>query len=135
MQEHEKEFDPAKYRKPEEKEATEVKPSERADIPEETQWTERIEKTMGYRIQLYSTTSVDEAQRQITRFHDRLDSLDMQVGRLDLTFDAPYYKLRMGDFLLRPPADSVRALLHERGMTEAWVVRDRVQHKVRVKAE
>jgi hypothetical protein len=132
LTEHEKRFDPAEYREPEvDTLDTLPPPVKKREVREE--WIERTEKTMGYRIQLYSTTSIDDAQEQAARFQRRLDSMKVATGRLDMTFDAPYYKVRMGDFLQRPPADSLRILLHERGVQEAWVVRDRVIRKVRVR--
>ncbi|MDT8324715.1 MAG: SPOR domain-containing protein [Bacteroidota bacterium] len=133
LAEHEKSFDPGDYRKAEEEEE-EVKtpPPPVKEKEGKLRWVERMEKTMGYRIQLFSTTSIDEAQAQVARYRQRLDSMQVAAGRLDMTFDAPYYKVRMGDFLLRPPADSLRRLLHEQGMQEAWVVRDRVERTIRV---
>ncbi len=134
LTEHEKSFDPGAYRKEEEKK-TVTPPPPVPKKEENPRWIERVEKTMGYRIQLFSTTSIDEAQRQVHACRRRLDSLDLASGRLDMTFDAPYYKVRMGDFLLRPPADSLRSVLHERGFPEAWVVRDRVERIIRVQVK
>jgi hypothetical protein len=131
LQEHEKSFDPTVYRNDKnvdkEKEITKPAPSK----PKAETWIERTEKVMGYRIQLYSTTHVDEAQRQLQNYLMRLDSLSLESARLDLTFDAPYYKIRLGDFLAKPPADSLRSILNDQGITEAWVVRDQVLRIVR----
>ncbi len=131
LTEHEKHFDPGAFRTPEADTVKVAPPPVKEEVREE--WVEKTEKTMGYRIQLFSTTSIDDAQTQVSRFQHRLDSMQVASGRLDITFDAPYYKVRMGDFLHRPPADSLRALLRERGLQEAWVVRDRVIRIIRVR--
>lgn len=131
--EHEKEFDPGAFRETTKDTLETPPPPPPREQEIRVEWIERVEKTMGYRIQLFSTTSIDEAQSQVLRYQRRLDSMQVATGRLDMTFDAPYYKVRMGDFLQRPPADSLRKLLQERGVQEAWVVRDRVERKIRVK--
>ena len=134
LKEHEKTFDPGAYREPPAQPSKSQKTSE--PIAEEKEiWVERKERVMGYRIQLYSTTSVDEAQMKLPVMRRRLDSLSVSPGRLDMSFDAPYYKIRLGDFLSRPPADSLSTVLKEHGMTDAWVVRDHVIKRTRVRKE
>lgn len=133
LSEHEERFDPTVYRDrlPADSAHTE-RPSQPTE-PEPVRWTERKETVMGYRIQLHSTTDIDEAQRVLPRYAARIDSIGVSSGRLDMSFDAPYYKIRMGDFLTKPPADSLRLVLQTGGLTEAWVVRDRIQRVIRTK--
>jgi len=131
LREHEKSFDPGAYRVAEQDTTTVVETETPAPETEEISWVERVRKIMGFRIQLHSTTNIDDAQEQLISLQSRLDSLDIVPARLDMSFDAPYYKIRLGDFLTKPPADSLRDLLHEHGVPEAWVVRDKVLQTVR----
>ncbi|MBN1446442.1 MAG: SPOR domain-containing protein [Bacteroidetes bacterium] len=135
LQEHEEHFDPSQYREKEtvEKPAEQAKPTETAQ--ETKSWIERVEKVMGFRIQLYSTTGIDDAEEQLHYLRTRIDSLEIGGARLDMTFDAPYYKLRVGDFLNKAAADSLRDVLRENGLPEAWVVRDRVNRITRIPLE
>ena len=86
---------------------------------------------MGFRVQLHSTTNLDEAQSALEGYRRRLDSLHIDAGRLDMVFDAPYYKVRLGDFLRKGDADSMTVKLREAGVSEAWVVRDNVYQVIR----
>lgn len=141
LQEHEQEFDPSKYRRTAGEEAGEdtrsrttpgeSTPDDTATDETATDWVERLEKAMGYRVQLYSTTSIDAAQRTLAQLRTRLDSLQVDPGRLDLGYDAPYYKVRAGDYVRKADADSLRERLHAVGLTDAWVVRDSIIRIVR----
>lgn len=128
LREHEEAFDPTAYRTIEKDTATVPEPEIIEPEEENVTWVERVRSVMGFRIQLHSTTQIDDAQERLVSLQSTLDSLDIAPARLDMSFDAPYYKIRLGDFLTKPPADSLRDLLHEQGMTEAWVVRDKVKH-------
>jgi hypothetical protein len=86
---------------------------------------------MGFRVQLHSTTDIDAAQRSLSQLRSRLDSLEIDPGRIDMGFDAPYYKIRAGDFLTKSGADELREQLREAGVPEAWVVRDMVIRIIR----
>ena len=133
LRDHERTFDPSKYpsntdeRKPEAPEP-QTRPSEDAT----DEWVERSEKVMGYRIQLHSTTDMNEARSTLARLKSRLDSLSLDEGRMDLVFDAPYYKIRFGDYLTKSDADRKRDDLHGLGFPNAWVVRDNV---IRIRRE
>lgn len=136
IQEHEQSFDPAEYRRepvvtPEPPEPVEELSEE--EVEKQTPWVERTERVMGYRLQLFSTTDIDEAQDALERIREECKSLNTDVGRIDMSFDAPYYKVRAGDFLNKKDADTARNLLHEAGMQDAWVVRDNVFHVIREK--
>ena len=131
MHAHEEDFDPVAYRPvaPDTIASEErIPPVEAA--PKEV-WVERRERTMGFRVQLHSTTSLDEAQSSLAAYRSRLDSLQIDAGRLDMVFDAPYYKIRAGDFLRKADADEMTVTLREAGVSEAWVVRDAVYRMVR----
>ncbi|MBR9978205.1 MAG: SPOR domain-containing protein [Bacteroidetes bacterium] len=134
IQEHEQSFDPAEYRTepvvtPETPEPVEEHPAEE----EQPLWVERTERVMGYRLQLFSTTDIDKAQDALVRIREDCRLLNIDVGRIDMSFDAPYYKVRAGDFLNKTEADTARDMLHEAGLEDAWVVRDNVFHVIREK--
>jgi hypothetical protein len=48
-----------------------------------------------------------------------------------LVFNAPYYKLMIGDFIKRADADIILTRLKEMGYNDAWVVRSRVNPPLR----
>ncbi|MBR9974448.1 MAG: SPOR domain-containing protein [Bacteroidetes bacterium] len=101
-------------------------------IPEpEEVWVERKERVMGFRVQLHSTTSIDEAQQALSTYRSRLDSLEIDAGRIDMVFDAPYYKIRAGDFMVKGEADMLTDTLRAEGIPEAWVVRDNIFRMIR----
>lgn len=112
----------------------EENPQTNAPLPEEKipseEWIESTEKTMGYKIQLTSTTSLDEATKRRDEFKELLED-----ETIDLTFDAPYYKLRVGNFTEKKLADEYRDTLQTKGFTEAWVVRDQITVTVRKKKD
>jgi hypothetical protein len=133
LREHEESFDPAAYRPPEAETPIITEEPETAEREDQTVWIERTENVMGFRVQLHSTTNVDEAQTTLAKLRTRLDSIQVDPGRIDIGYDAPYYKIRAGDFLVRSEAEEFRRTLHEAGMPEAWVVRDRVLRIIREK--
>ncbi len=136
LREHEKTFDPSKYRvkpAPEPQETTPPPDIQPVELPEV--WVERSEKVMGFRVQLHSTTDMNEARATLAELKSRLDSLSMEEGRMDLVFDAPYYKVRYGDFLSKSDADTMRDQLHGLGFSNAWVVRDNIIRILREKKQ
>lgn len=98
-------------------------------------YSERSERVMGFRLQLHSTTDHAEARRTMTAMRQRLDSLGMEQGRMDLVFDAPYYKLRYGDYLHKSDADRERGVFHDLGFPAAFVVRDHIVRIIREKVQ
>ena len=81
---------------------------------------------MGYKVQVYSTTNLDDAQSNRTKIQSLIDSLAIEI-----VFNAPYYKLRTGNFIDRQQADSLKDFLQSRGIPTAWVVRDQIVRTVR----
>jgi cell division protein FtsN len=130
IKEYEGTFDPSKYRDTKETEKQEEDPAATAlpetEHREEFVTIERIEQKMGYRIQIFSTTGIDDAEQRRDEYREMLgDSVAVTI-----VFDAPYYKIRVGNFLEKADAEAERARLKEFGLNEAWVVRDRVNHVV-----
>ena len=77
-------------------------------------------KVPGYRVQLIATRSMTEAQAI------RKEALLDFTEYVYLTFDDPYYKVRIGDILTRHEANDLQEVAIARGYVEAWVVRTMV---------
>jgi hypothetical protein len=126
MREYEQSFDPSRYaeRAREQPEAGTTEPTRdsggasAATAPIEFDRTERV---MGYRLQVYSTTNIDDAGARRDYLRAVLDS-----AQIDMVFDAPYYKLRLGNFTDRLQAEEYKTELQSKGVNEAWIVRDKV---------
>jgi hypothetical protein len=76
----------------------------------------------GFRVQVLSTASIDEAR--------------LRKGELEaaypgewfyLVYDPPTYKIRAGNFITRMDADRFQQELSEQGYSGAWVVPERVK--------
>ncbi|MFQ6613016.1 MAG: SPOR domain-containing protein [Fidelibacterota bacterium] len=78
------------------------------------------EITEGFRVQVLATRSVEKA-----------DSLRLVLEQqyeipVYVTFEAPNYKLRLGDFIDRPSAEQLRKRLGRSGYPSAWIIRTRI---------
>ncbi len=86
----------------------------------------------GYRIQIFASSSIDEANamRLTASQHITDDSLYV-------VFDPPVYKVRVGDFRTRAEANQRLGVIIGEGFTDAWVVGDRIvlRKLVRVPAQ
>ncbi|MFQ5630270.1 MAG: SPOR domain-containing protein [bacterium] len=72
---------------------------------------------IGYRIQILQTEDVQEAREFQQDTFLRLD-VDAYVS-----YDNPYYKVRVGDFTSRFEAEEFLTTLEGRGFKSAWIVR------------
>ena len=88
-------------------------------------------------LSLDSVQSVSEGYRvQVlaTRYFERADSLAVIMkntvrdsGYVD--FEAPNYKVRVGDFIDRDSAESLQQDLVQMGYNSAWILRSRINSK------
>lgn len=79
--------------------------------------------TDGYRIQCFASS-------QIERIRTEQKTLESKIKfPLYITFNSPYYKLLVGDFIKRTDADNAAEKLKEMGYNDAWVARSRVEVK------
>ncbi|HVN49550.1 MAG TPA: SPOR domain-containing protein [Bacteroidota bacterium] len=84
------------------------------------------EVVQGFRIQLFSSSSIDEATA--TKEEAALKFISDSIY---IVFDAPVYKVRVGDFISRYEANQRLPEFIAQGFRDAWVVPDRViQRKV-----
>ncbi len=74
----------------------------------------------GFRIQLLTTKSKEEADSLASAWSNELD---MKVYK---PFESPYFKLRVGNFPTEGDADELLDELKRKGFGNAWVVPDRI---------
>jgi hypothetical protein len=76
--------------------------------------------TEGFRIQCFASS-------QIERIRSEQKELETKIKfPIYIVFNAPYYKLLVGDFFKRADADGALAKLKEIGYGDAWVARSRI---------
>lgn len=75
----------------------------------------------GYRVQLFATSEIDDANAKKSEAEAAFPGQWFY-----LEYDPPTYKLRAGNFLNRNDADSYARYLAENGFPDAWIVPDRV---------
>jgi hypothetical protein len=79
------------------------------------------EVVQGFRIQIFSSSNVDE-----TTLMKNL-ALEKFVGdSIYVVYDAPVYKVRVGDFVNRYEANQRLPEFVEKGYRDAWIVPDRI---------
>ena len=79
------------------------------------------ELTQGYRIQIFATGSIDEANAMRQTAVQRLTEDSVYV-----VFDPPVYKVRVGDFRTRVEANQRLGVINAMGFADAWVVGDKI---------
>lgn len=77
----------------------------------------------GYRVQILATQGIESATLQQQKAVDRFADHEYKVY---LIYEAPLYRLRLGDALTRQEAEKIRDLAKERGYDEAFIVRSKV---------
>ncbi|MCI0512484.1 SPOR domain-containing protein [candidate division KSB1 bacterium] len=82
------------------------------------------EMVPGWRVQVCAVT--DEASaRQIQRLAEDIFETYADY-KVYLTYDSPYYKVRIGDCTSRFEVDRLLQIVNENGFTDAWIVRTNV---------
>ncbi len=79
------------------------------------------ETTAGFRVQVLTTQDIDQA----VELRDTL-SVALQDDWVYIVHDAPYYKVRVGNYTDRPSANKTVKILIDKGYATAWVVPDQV---------
>lgn len=77
----------------------------------------------GYRVQILATQGIEAATLQQQKAIDRFSDHGYKVY---LIYEAPLYRLRIGDATNRKDAEFIRDLAKERGYDEAFIVRSKV---------
>lgn len=79
------------------------------------------EFSQGYRIQIFATASIDEANAMRLTAAQRVTEDSLYV-----VFDPPVYKVRIGDFRTKAEANLKLGSVSAMGFTDAWVVGDKI---------
>lgn len=90
---------------------------------------EDAQNKLGFRIQLYTTTILDDALAMKDSVAQRFNT------DIYLFHDAPYYKIRLGDFITHQQADDILTRVKGYGYQEAWIVRSEICHPCRDRRE
>ena len=76
----------------------------------------------GFRLQLYDDLSVINANKTFDNYKKKLpDSLYLE-------FDAPFYKIRYGNFKTKREAELQKQNLMNNGMKDIWIIRSRIKN-------
>lgn len=123
LHKHERTFNPADY-DPEvpfevKEESQEPQQPEEPSIP-----AEEAELVGGFRVQVTFTDNIDQA-------NTIKDQVALLVGdeNVYVVYEAPYYKVRVGDFLSRPDANKTLNILFQNGYKDSWIVPDKVRKR------
>jgi hypothetical protein len=90
------------------------------DIPKDTVVMQE-EAVQGFRIQVFSSSGVDEANLVKNLVQEKFGKDSVYVE-----YDAPVYKVRVGDFINRYEANQRLPEFVEKGYRDAWIVPDRI---------
>ena len=91
------------------------------DVPVETFTVAEPDTVEGFRIQVFASNNYDEA----VAVRNALN-LELPVQWVYMVYDAPTYKVRVGDYTNRADANLAVDGYIDRGYKGAWVVPDRV---------
>ncbi len=80
-------------------------------------------QTDGFRVQIFAGRSIEAATMAEAKAKEDFEPKGYKVY---LIFEAPFYKLRVGDFTDRNDADLLRSLAKSMGYKAAFVVRSKV---------
>ena len=84
-----------------------------------------ITEIEGFRVQVFATQDrnmADQLQRELVLKFDE---------KVYIVFEAPNYKLRVGDFLDRENAERLRKRLVSSDFPSSWIVRTRIQPELK----
>ncbi len=81
----------------------------------------RVNTQDGFRLQIYESSSVEEANQKLQKFEKALDD------SVYLIFDAPLYKIRTGNFISKKEANTQKEKLRKKGYQNIWIVRSRIE--------
>lgn len=76
----------------------------------------------GYRVQVTFTDNIEQASQVKNQLSPLFTGENVYV-----VYEAPYYKVRVGDFLSRPDANLTLRSLFEKGYKDSWIVPDKVR--------
>lgn len=102
------------------KKEAEEKPHVELVIPRDSTTMEEVAQ-LGFRIQVFSTSSIDEAMKL------KIDVLaKLPHDSVYVVYDPPVYKVRLGDFPSRYDASIKLSSIVDQGFPDAWIVPDNI---------
>ncbi len=87
----------------------------------ETAAPQAPETAPGFRVQVFSSTSIDEANAAKAEVESAFPDIWFY-----LVYDSPTYKIRAGDFLNRFEAERFAKQCSEKKYKDAWIVPDKI---------
>ena len=78
----------------------------------------------GYRVQILATKQLAKAEK----LQKDLSSILNQ--KIYIVFEAPNYKVRVGNFIDRSKAENFRKNLIKEGYQSSWIIRTRIEPKI-----
>jgi SPOR domain len=123
MRKSEEDFRPSDYDQPVDSffHAEDLKRSLPNDTVDTLSETTPAEQIQGYRVQIYSSSSIDSANT-----HKGIAEKDFPTTMFYLVYDPPTYKVRGGNFQSRFDADRFTREIVQKGYEDGWVVPDRI---------
>ena len=73
-----------------------------------------------FRLQIYESSSVDDVNNKILKFKKTLSD------SIYISFEAPFYKVRYGDYPTREQAEIARKNISRLGFKSVWIVRSNI---------
>ena len=105
------------------KESTPIREGEREEVRGIVPGTKEVkesEQVQGYRVQIFVSSSLESAQKIMAEAEEYFPT------EAYLQYDAPYYKVRVGNCLTRREGDLLKEKAVRSGYRDAWVVRSLV---------
>ena len=78
---------------------------------------------IGFRLQLFETISKDVADEERINFQKKLNDTIYMV------FEAPLYRLQMGDYSTRKEAEIIKSNLVKNGYKNIWIIKSRINNR------
>ena len=125
-QENKNDFDPDKLNDPEPRWPmiiSPLMPNMEKEKPENRTDTTQI-IVEGFRVQVLATRTRENADQL------RQTLAEGYAEEIYIVFEAPNYKVRMGNFIDRRDAEALRQTLVKSGYLSAWIIRTRIEPKL-----
>jgi len=90
-------------------------------VESDTSAPQIVGQVNGYRVQVYSSDNLEEADSIRTELYMKTNQKAVYI-----TFEPPFYKVKVGDFLKISEANDLKFKLNQIGYTEARVVNDKI---------
>ena len=74
----------------------------------------------GYRLQIFDAMTVTNANRTLKKYKKKLPD------SLYIVFEAPFYKIRYGNYISKKIAEEEKKKLHKQGFKDIWIVKSRI---------